>query len=59
MSLLMDELYHAMIGGPNPDQWPEYLAENPVQAHGMYCFREGIRLGLLLAVESFSPEVGE
>lgn len=59
MSLLMDELYHAMIGDPNPEQWPEYLEDNPVQAHGMYCFREGIRLGLLLAVESFSPEVGE
>ena len=59
MSLLMDELYYAMIGGPHPDQWPEYLENNPVQAHGMNCFREGIRLGLLLAVEAFSPEVGE
>ena len=39
MSLLMDELYYAMIGGPHPDRWPEYLAENPVQAHGMHCFR--------------------
>ena len=48
-----------MIGGPHPDRWPEYLEDNPVQAHGMYCFREGIRLGLLLAVEAFSPEVGE
>ena len=59
MSLLMDELYYAMIGGPHPDRWPEYLAENPVQAHGMHCFREGVRLGLLLAAEAFSAGAGE
>ncbi len=59
MSLLMDELYFALIGGPHRDQWPEYLEDSPVQAHGMYCFREGVRLGLLLAVDAFSAEVGE
>ena len=48
-----------MIGGTHPARWPEYREENPVQAHGMDCFREGVRLGLLLAVEAFSPEVGE
>lgn len=59
MSILMDELYYALIGGPRPELWPEYLEDNPVQAHGMYCFREGLRLGLRLAAEAASSELGE
>ena len=54
MSILMEELYYALIGGPTPELWPEYLEQDPVQAHGLYCFREGVRLGLRLAVEALS-----
>ena len=28
--------------------WPEYLREDPVRGYGLYCFYQGIALGLQL-----------
>ena len=56
MTPVMDILYHAWIGGPDPAKWPESLRDNPTIAHGLYSFSEGLRLGFLLATEALHPE---
>ena len=45
---VIDLLYHAWIPAPDPGQWPEYLREDPVRGYGLYCFYQGIALGLQL-----------
>ena len=45
---VIDLLYHAWIPDPDPGQWPEYLREDPVRGYGLYCFYQGIALGLQL-----------
>ena len=44
-----EELYLAMVPAPNPDLWPEHLHRDPVQAHGLWSFYQGLRLGIQLA----------
>ena len=48
---IMDYLYDYWIGLPNPDKWPEYVLNDPVQGHGRYSFQQGLVLGLLLFAE--------
>ncbi len=43
MSPIIDTLYSAWIGAPDPSRWPENLRASPVDGHGQYCFREGLR----------------
>ena len=62
---IIDLLYHAWIPSPDPRQWPEYLRQDPVRGYGLYCFYQGIALGLQLeaqgdplvkAVEAVPPD---
>lgn len=41
-------LYHAWVPAPDPGQWPECLREDPVRGYGLYCFHQGLALGLQL-----------
>ena len=45
----MEELFLAWVPGPEPDQWPEYLREDPVRGYGLFCFCQGLALGLRLS----------
>ena len=45
----MEELFLAWVPGPEPDQWPEYLREAPVRGYGLFCFCQGLALGLRLS----------
>ena len=45
---IIDLLYHAWIPSPAPRQWPEYLRQDPVRGYGLYCFYQGVALGLRL-----------
>ena len=58
MSVIMELLYNAWIGQPDPSLWPDYLRDDPARGHGFVCFEQGLRLGLLLAAEVFRPETG-
>ena len=49
----IEALYNAWVCDPKPHLWPDYLRDHPMKAHGLYCFREGLRLGLLLASDAF------
>ena len=57
MSPTMELLYHYFVGPPAPDRWPEGLRDNPTAGHGMYSFEQGLRFGLLLAVECLTPDL--
>ena len=46
---IMEELFLAWVPGPEPDQWPEYLREDPVRGYGLFCFCQGLALGLRLS----------
>ena len=45
----MEELFLAWVPGPEQDQWPEYLREDPVRGYGLFCFCQGLALGLRLS----------
>lgn len=46
---IMEELFLAWVPGPEPGQWPEYLREDPVRGYGLFCFCQGLALGLRLS----------
>lgn len=52
MTKTIEMLYHYWIGAPRP----EFAAKDPLLAHGLDCFQEGFRLGLLLGLEALSAE---
>lgn len=45
---VIEQLYQAWIPAPDPCQWPEHLREDPVRGYGLYCFHQGLALGLQL-----------
>ena len=45
---IMEELFHAWIPSPDSHQWPEHLREDPVRGYGLFCFAQGLALGLRL-----------
>ena len=44
--VVVELLYRAWVPAPDPSQWPEYLEKDPVRGYGLYCFRQGLALGL-------------
>lgn len=46
---IIEELYLGLYPGPDPNQWPEHLRDDPVRAHGMLSFYRGLQLGIRLA----------
>ncbi len=46
---VVDELYGYFVPPPNPEFWPEHMAGDPVRAHGLWSFYQGLQLGLRLA----------
>lgn len=46
---LIDELYRHFVPFQHPEVWPEYIAHDPIQAHGMYSFYQGLLLGFQLS----------
>lgn len=57
MSPIIETLYSAWIGPPDPSKWPENLRNSPIDGHGQYCFREGLIFGLLLYAECMAGEL--
>lgn len=45
---VVELLYHAWVGSPDPERWPEYVREDPVLGQGLYSFYQGLRLGIQL-----------
>ena len=46
---IVDELYGYFVPSPIPQFWPEYLQNDPIKAHGLWSFYQGLQLGLQLA----------
>ena len=45
---IIDELFHAWVPSPRPELLPEHLREDPVRGSGLFCFYQGLALGLRL-----------
>lgn len=45
---IIELIFHAWVAGPDPCHWPEHLQEDPVRGYGLYCFYQGLSLGLRL-----------
>lgn len=43
---VISEPYQSFVTDPNPKFWPEYIRDDPVAAHGLWSFYQGLRLGL-------------
>ncbi len=46
---IVEDLYQYLVVPPDPRFWPEYLQNDPVKAHGLYSFYQGLRVGIQLA----------
>jgi len=44
--IIVDVLYRYFVTDPNPNFWPEYIRDDPVVAHGLWSFYQGLRLGI-------------
>lgn len=53
MDAFWEILFFAWCPAYDERMVPEHLKGDPVQAYGEYAFREGVRLGLLLACGTF------
>lgn len=47
--IIVEELYHAIVGQPQPFLWPEDLRKVPIQGHGMWAFYRGLQIGVQIA----------
>lgn len=54
MDTLFEMLFLAWCRSYDPDEVPAYLQGDPIRAYGQYTFREGLQLGLCLAVASLT-----
>ncbi|MBO5339866.1 MAG: hypothetical protein J6A62_02570 [Oscillospiraceae bacterium] len=44
--VVVDELYRYFVTPPDPRFWPDYLRSEPILAHGLWSFYQGLRLGI-------------
>lgn len=47
--LIVDTLYRYFVTEPNPQFWPDHLKSEPIMAHGLWAFYQGLRLGLQIS----------
>lgn len=47
--IIVEELYNAFVGEPQPFLWPERLRDVPIRGHGMWAFYRGLQVGVQLA----------
>ena len=47
--IIIETLYRYLVVEQPPDCWPDYLRDDPVRAHGLWAFYQGLRLGLQLS----------
>ena len=46
---VIDELYSYFVPASTSQFWPDHLAKDPVQAHGLWSFYQGLQLGIRLS----------
>lgn len=47
--MVAESLYSYFVPGPLPEYWPDYLRKDPIRAHGLWSFYQGLRLGIQIA----------
>ena len=56
MTVLFELLYNAWCVPYEPEQFPDYMREDPVRAYGQYTFEEGFKLAVSLLFHSLDTE---
>ncbi len=56
MTVLFELLYNAWCVPYEPEQFPDYMQEDPVRAYGQYTFEEGFKLAVSLLFLSLDTE---
>lgn len=46
---IIEALYPYFVPEPLPKYWPDHLRDDPVRAHGLWAFYQGLQLGFQLA----------
>lgn len=46
--IIVEVLYNALVGEPQPFLWPERLRDIPLRGHGMWAFFRGLQIGVQL-----------
>lgn len=46
---IIETLYPYFVPEPIPEYWPDHLRGDPIRAHGLWAFYQGLQLGLQLA----------
>lgn len=46
---IIEVLYNALVGEPQPFLWPDYLRKAPIRGHGLWSFYQGLQVGIQLA----------
>lgn len=46
---IIEDLYIALVGEPQPFLWPDYLRKSPIRGHGLWSFYQGLQIGIQLA----------
>lgn len=53
--IIIEELYNALVGEPQPFLWPERLRNVPLRGHGMWAFLRGLQIGMQLTLAGTEP----
>lgn len=56
MSIVLEELFHAVCTPYDPETFQKYIRNNPAAAYGQYTFEEGFKLAFRLAVCCLAEE---
>ena len=46
---IVEDLYNEVVRIPAPEDWPEYLGDNPMLVHSLYSFYYGLQAGFQLS----------
>ena len=50
--LIIEDLYRYFVTEPNPKFGPDHISDDPVKAHGLWAFYQGVRLGMQMSAAS-------
>lgn len=54
--IVVDELYRYFVTPPDPRFWPDHVRDDPVTAHGLWSFYQGLRLGIQVSSACLDTE---
>lgn len=53
--IIIEVLYNALVGEPQPFLWPERLRGVPLRGHGMWASYQGLQVGMQVTLAGTEP----